>query len=34
VYHATGYRVRELPIAPENLLGHLSPEPALAAAHG
>ncbi len=28
VYHATGYRVRELPIAVEHLLEHLSAEPA------
>jgi xanthine dehydrogenase YagR molybdenum-binding subunit len=26
VYHATGYRVRELPIAVEHLLGHLRPD--------
>jgi xanthine dehydrogenase YagR molybdenum-binding subunit len=32
VYHATGYRVRELPIAVEHLLPHLSSEPASAAA--
>jgi len=32
VYHATGYRVRELPIAVEHLLAHLSPGPASAAA--
>lgn len=28
VYHATGYRVRELPIAVEHLLGHQAPGPA------
>jgi xanthine dehydrogenase YagR molybdenum-binding subunit len=27
VYHATGYRVRELPIAIEHLLAHLSASP-------
>jgi xanthine dehydrogenase YagR molybdenum-binding subunit len=32
VYHATGYRVRELPIAVEHLLAHLPSEPAVAAA--
>jgi xanthine dehydrogenase YagR molybdenum-binding subunit len=32
VYHATGYRVRELPIAVEHLLAHLSSKPAVAAA--
>jgi xanthine dehydrogenase YagR molybdenum-binding subunit len=30
VYHATGYRVRELPIAVEHLLGHQAPGPATA----
>jgi xanthine dehydrogenase YagR molybdenum-binding subunit len=28
VYHATGYRPRELPIAAEHLLPHLPPGPA------
>jgi xanthine dehydrogenase YagR molybdenum-binding subunit len=32
VYHATGYRVRELPIAVEHLLAHLPSGPASAAA--
>ena len=32
VYHATGYRVRELPIAIEHLLAHLTAEPAAATA--
>jgi xanthine dehydrogenase YagR molybdenum-binding subunit len=32
VYHATGYRVRELPIAVEHLLAHLPSEPAGGAA--
>jgi xanthine dehydrogenase YagR molybdenum-binding subunit len=32
VYHATGYRIRELPIAVEHLLAHLSPGPTVAAA--
>jgi xanthine dehydrogenase YagR molybdenum-binding subunit len=32
VYHATGYRARELPIAVEHLLAHLSSEPAGGAA--
>jgi len=32
VYHATGYRVRELPIAVEHLLTNLSSKPAVAAA--
>jgi xanthine dehydrogenase YagR molybdenum-binding subunit len=32
VYHATGYRVRELPIAVEHLLAHLPSGPAVAAA--
>jgi xanthine dehydrogenase YagR molybdenum-binding subunit len=32
VYHATGYRVRELPIAVEHLLEHLPAEPAAATA--
>jgi xanthine dehydrogenase YagR molybdenum-binding subunit len=32
VYHATGYRARELPIAIEHLLAHLSSKPAPAAA--
>jgi len=32
VYHATGYRVRELPIAIEHLLAHLAAEPAAATA--
>ena len=32
VHHATGYRVRELPIAVEHLLEHLSAEPAAATA--
>ena len=31
VYHATGYRVRELPIAIEHLLAHLTAEPAATA---
>ena len=31
VFHATGYRARELPIAVEHLLGAASREPALAA---
>jgi xanthine dehydrogenase YagR molybdenum-binding subunit len=35
VFHATGYRVRELPIAPEHLLGQLGPHSAPAATgHG
>jgi xanthine dehydrogenase YagR molybdenum-binding subunit len=32
VWHATGYRVRELPIAIEHLLAHLTVSPAAAAA--
>jgi xanthine dehydrogenase YagR molybdenum-binding subunit len=32
VYHATGYRVRELPIGVEHLLAHLSSKPGIAAA--
>jgi xanthine dehydrogenase YagR molybdenum-binding subunit len=32
VYHATGYRVRELPIAVEHLLEHLPAEPSAARA--
>ena len=32
VYHATGYRVRELPIAVEHLLADLSAKPATGAA--
>lgn len=28
VYHATGYRIRELPIAIEHLLAHLTASPA------
>lgn len=31
VYHATGYRPRELPIAAEHLLPHLPPGPAAGA---
>ena len=34
VWHATGYRVRELPIAIEHLLAHLTVSPAAAAATG
>jgi xanthine dehydrogenase YagR molybdenum-binding subunit len=32
VYHATGYRARELPITAEHLLAHLPSEPPVAAA--